>query len=127
MSQSASSILDLIAPQFSDDPDKASFIKLARDRTNTCVFGTNTELAVAYRAAHMMAKRDAAKATGGAGGQVASKKEGDLAISYHKSDTSKSGDSDLEETSYGNDLLGLIKGNIPAVGVTGGNDDGCGS
>ncbi len=125
MSQSASSILDIIAPQYKTDDDKASFLTLARQRTNTCVFGDNTELAVAYRAAHMMAKRDIAGATGGGGGQLASKREGDLAIAYHKSSSGGSSDSDLTETSFGNDLLGLIKGNIPAVAVLGGNDDGC--
>ena len=125
MSQSASSILDIIAPQYTTDPNKASFIVLARGRTNTCVFGDNTELAVAYRAAHMMAKRDIASDTGGGGGQLAGKREGDLAITYHKSSSGGSTDSDLSETSFGNDLLGLMKGNIPAVGVLGGNDDGC--
>lgn len=127
MSDSATSILDKIAPQFAADGDKAWFVSQARRRTNTCVFGVNTELAVAYRAAHMMTKRDIAGNTGGSGGSLASKREGDLAVSFQPSSSGGSGASDLNETSYGNDLLGLIKGNIPAVGVTGGNDDGCGS
>jgi hypothetical protein len=125
MALTASQILDLIAPQYSTDTDKASFLQLALSRTNACVFGANYSMAVAFRAAHMMTKRDQAQATGGSGGQIASKREGDLAVSYHKTQSSSGGSGDLESTSYGMDLLGLINGTIPEIGVTGGNDDGC--
>jgi hypothetical protein len=120
---SASSILDKIAPQYSSDPDKAEFIGFARDRTNTCVFGDNYEMAVALRAAHMMYMRDLGQA-GAGGGELASKREGDLAISFHKSNNNQ-GDGDLSSSSFGKQLLGLMNGSIPYFGVTGGNDDGC--
>jgi hypothetical protein len=127
MAMTASQIVDLIAPQYSTDPNKASFLQLASDRTNACVFGDNYQMAIAFRACHMMAKRDIATSTGGTGGQVSSKREGDLQVSFFKSTSTGNTDSDLSETSYGNDLLGLINGTIPAIAVTGGNDDGCGS
>jgi hypothetical protein len=120
---SASSILDIIAPQYKDDPNKADYIGFARDRTNTCVFGKNYEMAVALRAAHMMYMRDLS-AAGAGGGELASKREGDLAISFHKSDTNQ-GDGDLSSSSFGKQLLGLMNGTIPYFGVTGGNDNGC--
>jgi len=119
----ASQILDLIAPQYMADPNKASFIILARGQTSLCFYGTNYERAVALRTAHMLALRDAAQ-SGAGGGEVASKREGDLAIAYHKS-TIGDGDSDLVLTIYGKQLMGLTAGSGPVIGVTGGNDDGC--
>ncbi len=83
----ATAILDIIAPQFASDDDKTSFIGYARGRTSLSYYGTNLEMAVALRAAHMMTLRDIAVA-GGGGGEVASKREGDLAIFYYKSQAS---------------------------------------
>lgn len=117
----ASEIMETIAPQYNTDPKKASFILLAKDRTSADFFGTNYEMAVALRASHMMTLRDIAEA-GGGGGEIASKREGDLAISYHKSGSND--DDDLSSTSYGTQLQGLKRGSGVFIGVTGGNDVG---
>jgi hypothetical protein len=124
MASTATQILDVIAPQYKTDQDKDTFLVLARGQTSTCYYGTNTELAVALRAAHMMALRDLGKATGGSGGQLASKREGDLAVAFHKSGDGK-GSSDLDQTSFGTQLKGLTKSSGMAISVTGIGDEGC--
>ncbi len=128
MSKTASAWLGIIAPQFDSDPDRNDFLQLARDRTSTCFYGDNTELAVAYRAAHELVMRDRGISTviGGSSGEIASKREGDLAISFHKGNVSSKGDADLSLTSYGVQLIGLRAGSGAFIGVTGGLDDGCG-
>lgn len=123
MALGASAILDVVAPQYATDPSKSDFLSLATGRTNTCFYGDNANLAIALRAAHMMAMRDRGKA-GAGGGELASKREGDLATSFHKSSESD-GTGDLGLTSYGRQLQGLTQGSSPFIGVTGGNDNGC--
>lgn len=128
----ASSIFDKIAPQYITDPDKADFIALSRGQISTCFYGTNTELAVALRAAHMMVTRDIEKAkydSGGAGGEIASKREGDLSVSYHKAESGNSSVKDLYLllSSYGKQLAELRAGSGAFIGVTGGLDNGCDS
>jgi hypothetical protein len=111
---SASTVLDAIAPQFASDAGKTTFLSLAAGRTSSCFFGVNYDLAVALRAAHMMTLRDRRS---GSPGAASSKREGGLAISYSQA---QGGDADLGQTHYGRQLEGLINGNIPAVGLTGG-------
>jgi hypothetical protein len=122
MAGDASAIFDIIAPRYASDPDKADFISLARDRTRENWYSANYEMAVALRAAHMIAFRDLAEATGGTGGEIASKREGDLGVSFHRG--SGGGASELARTSYGQQLLGLRKASGAFIGVTGGLDDG---
>jgi hypothetical protein len=125
---SASAIFDTIAPQYASDSNKASFIVLARDRTSLEFFGDNYEQAVALRAAHMMTLTNS-RSSGGTGssesGSVASKREGDLAISFAQG-AGEIGikSSDLSQTHYGVQLMGLIKGSGAFIGVTGGRDNG---
>jgi len=124
MALTVTQIFDAYAPAYAGDSSKTNFILLAKDQTNRCFYGTKYNQAVALRAAHMMTLRDRA-ASGGGGGAISSMKEGDLAISYATSATAKN--DDLSQTSYGRLLLGLRRGSSPAIGVTGGNDDGCAS
>jgi len=112
---SASTILDCIAPQFASDAKKSEFIEFATSRTNSCLFGNQTQMAIALRAAHMMTLRDRA----GDSGVISSKREGDLAISYKVADTADS-DNDLPLTSYGKQLIGLRRGLSAAVAISGG-------
>lgn len=122
MSLTVVQILDMIAPQFVADTNKLSFIELATMRTNANVFGENYNLAVALRSAHMLTL---SKRASGDAGQVSSKREGDLQISYFQDSSASSTDNgDLGMSHYGKQLIGLINGVIPAVGVTGGNDNG---
>jgi hypothetical protein len=111
---SCSTTFDAIAPQYASDSAKETYLSIAEGRTSSCFFGDNYCLAVALRAAHMMVLRDRRS---GSPGAASSKREGGLAISYSQA---QGGDPDLGQTHYGRQLEGLIKGQIPAVGLTGG-------
>lgn len=115
---SASSILSAIAPQFDSNDKRSEHLQLAALRTSECVFGDKYDYAVALRAAHTLALSTRAKSTGGGAGSVSSVKEGDLSISL-SGVTGGVNSADLSQTSYGVELDGLIKSNIPGVHVVG--------
>ncbi len=116
----ASQILSAIAPQFDSDPNRNSHLQLAVKRTNSVCFGENYNYAIALRAAHTLTVTQTAQASGGAGGSITSKREGDLAITFSTPSSSSGGScDDLCSTSYGRELKGLIAGNLPAVSVCG--------
>ena len=113
------SILSLIAPQFNDITNKNDYISLARLRVNACMFGDKTNLAIAYMTAHLIAvSTDPARGKGEAG-NITSKKEGDLSVTYGNFNTNTNGNSDLNMTSYGQSFQGLLNGTIPAVWTLG--------
>jgi hypothetical protein len=121
MADSASVIFDRIAKQWKDDPDKAAYIAEARDQTSVNFYAKNYELAVALRAAHNMAI-DKQGTEGGqtGGGEVSSKKEGDLSISYHKgSSTGSVTDEYFNKSIYGIRLKALRTGSGVTVSVAG--------
>lgn len=121
----ASEIFDKIAPGYAADPDKDFYLELADGRTSACAYGGNRNLAVALRAAHMIELAKGSNHAGSGGsGPVTSKKEGKLSISYGSGSSSGS-DSDLRLTKYGEQLAGLARGNIEALGVCGGSGFGC--
>lgn len=112
-------IIQVIAPDLYTNADRDAYISMAEEQTNACFFGTKYNRAVALRAAHMW-KLDQDGQAGGGVGEVASKSEGDLSISYHKSESSAGGGSkDLSLTYYGIQLQSLIKAGPGAVSVTG--------
>lgn len=118
-------ILDVIAPQFPDDAARNLYIELATERTNVCFYKGKTNQAIAYLTAHMMTLSDPNGAhSGGESGSVASKKEGDLSISFAPlgggANAGNSGISpDLSQTHYGTQLAGLRKGSGMFMSVTG--------
>lgn len=116
MAYTAEQLLSALAPNYASDPEKSLFITVAASRTSSCAFGDNYNIAVALRAAHLMTMRDRGT-NGGTAGTISSIKEGDISVSY----SNKMGDitSDLEQTSFGQQLLELIKTNIPAYSVAG--------
>jgi hypothetical protein len=115
----ASQIIDIIAPELAAAAGKADHITLATARTSVCTFGRNTQLAIALRAAHTLTL---AARNGGDSGVVTSKKEGGLSVSYASPESGI--DPDLGQTHYGRQLIGLMSGSVPFVGVTGGYLDG---
>lgn len=126
---SASTIMDTIAPQFATDPNKASTISLARIQTNRCFYGTKTEYAVALRAAHMLTiNKISENEHVQGGGEIASKREGDLSVSFHKSSDNGKSQDDLSLSKYGRQLKGLRAGSGPFMGVISQEcDNGCSS
>ena len=115
----ASQILSAIAPQFDDASGRQTILDLSESRTSETRFGTQRSEAVAYRAAHMMAlsSQDGAWAGGGTGA-IASKKEGDLAVSFHGVQSTAE-TAYWSQTGYGQMLLDLIRSRGPAMGITG--------
>jgi hypothetical protein len=121
MSSSATTIFDRIASQWKDDPDKSAYIAEARDQTSVNFYCQNYELAVALRAAHNMAIiKPATEGGQTGGGEVASKKEGDLAISYHKgSSTGSVTDEYFNKSTYGIWLKSLRTGSGVTISMAG--------
>jgi len=122
MGGTPSAILDVIAPQFSAHPNKADFLVLAESRTNACYYGAQANYAIALRAAHLLTL--VSTRPNGETGNISSKSEGDLSLSYGGSGQAGN-DGDLPATYYGQQLLSLRRGSGVAIGVTGGWDQGC--
>lgn len=124
MSQSVQTILEAIAPAVAASAGVDVYISLATSRTSTCYYGEQTNYAIALRSAHI---GSLALRGGGSGdaGSIASKKEGDLAISYSSTSKGLDSDSDLAQTSYGLQLIDLRDSLNASIGVTGGHDTGC--
>ena len=128
MANSATSIFDIIASQFADNANKASYIAWSRAQTSKETYGVAYERAIALRAAHMMTlDNDLARVAGGSGGNISSKKEGDLSISFDGSVTAGDRNADLKQTHYGVQLLGLRRGAVTAIAATGGIDNPAGT
>lgn len=115
----ANTAFNVVCPAYAADPAKATFIELAAARTSLNYFGVNYGLAVALRAAHMITL--AKTRISGDGGQVTSRSEGDLSISYSQGAGNLG---ELSLTHYGQQLHQLIKEGNAVLGVTGGNDVG---
>ena len=111
----ASDILSIIAPQFDSEASRQGHLDQAETSTSTTHFGVLRDRAVALRAAHTL-KLATDTARNGDAGPVASKREGDLGISFGSSKGSGSGY--LQLTSYGQELAVLIASR-PCVGITG--------
>jgi hypothetical protein len=117
---SITTILNAIAPQFSsvDSGVVNVFINIAKERTSSEIFNDNYNLAIALRVAHILTLREnATSGHGGSTGSIKSKKEGDQSISFSESGSGVN--SDLESTSYGIQLMGLIDGSVAPISVAG--------
>lgn len=111
----ASEILSTIAPQFDSEVTRQGHLDLAEASTNSTYFGAQRSRAVALRAAHSL-KLATDTARNGDAGQISSKREGDLGISFGTAKGSGSGY--LQLTAYGQELAALIAA-YPSAGVTG--------
>lgn len=111
-------ILSTKCPDLYADPNRATYIALAKDRVSSCAFGLNYNLAVALLAAHdyTMDSRTLASA-----GTISSKKEGGLSISYG----GISAVGDLEQSTYGMAFKRLAKSSRLGIAVLGSNDTLC--
>lgn len=107
-------ILQAINPDLYNDTNRDVYIELATNQTDRCYFGVNYNLAIALRASHMYVL---ANRPNGETGQISTKREGDLSVSFSTNKSSGASD-DLSQTSYGMQLQTLIKQGLPAVSVT---------
>ena len=113
---SASEVLSAIAPQFDTDPNRDALIVQAEEATSSTHFGSQRERAVALRAAHFLSLYTSSARLDGSGGPVTSKSEGSLSIGFGGAGSNSR--SSLAQTSYGQELLDLIK-SYPVAGITG--------
>lgn len=112
---------DLIAPQYSGNASKSSYLEIAEERTARVSCGgwtvTSRPQAVALRAAHMMTLAlDPTLTSGSEAGPVTQKREGDVWVTYSSGAVSAS-DGDLGLTKYGRQLLTLAKETFVMMGV----------
>lgn len=107
-------ILQAINPNLYNDANRDIYIELATNQTDRCYFGVNYNLAIALRASHMYVL---ANRPNGETGQINSKKEGDLSVSFSAGKSSEASD-DLSQTNYGMQLQTLILQGPPAVSIT---------
>lgn len=112
-------ILDSIAPQFTGT-DKTVQIGIAKGMTSASYFGAQRNYAIALRVAHNLTI--ASSTAGGGAGAVSNKREGELSISYDTG-TRVYGNSNLNATGYGRQLLDLIKSKQQLFEITGGVDN----
>jgi hypothetical protein len=104
-------------PGLAGSPSISVYIADATNRTNQAWFGVNYAKAVALRAMHeyTLDQRNL-----GAGGEVASLREGGASLVYS---TSKGkNEDDLSQTSFGKRLIALIRNSGAGASVTGFNN-----
>ncbi len=114
------SVRDIIRIQCSglyNSTDLNTYIILATQQTSQSFFGINYNLAIALRACHMYTLNNSNGINVGSG-PIKSIKEGDLSISYG-SISGMNSSSDLQLTSYGIRLKGLIDAGPGAIRVLG--------
>lgn len=92
-----------------------AWVKMARFRVGRGYFGDSYPYALALMASHIGALE--MRGAEGDGGSVASKREGDLSVSYASG--ANGDDGDLSATSYGRQYMSLLKQYGTRPGVTG--------
>ena len=115
MALSPTQYLAAICPQLAADANLSVYLEMATNQVSGCFFGTNYNMAVALRAAHIytLAQRPL-----GDSGQISSKREGDLSVSYSTT-SGESGGDDLNQTHYGKQYMQLAKQSGAAMSVLG--------
>lgn len=116
---SASTILASIAPQFDTNVYRADHLELAALQVSEGWFGAKYNFAVALVAAHMLSLNTSPDRQNGETGTIASKKEGDLSISFAAGGMSDALN-DYDQTHYGKQFLNLRKSCGIAMSITGG-------
>jgi hypothetical protein len=116
---SASTILAAIAPQFDNSAYRADHLELATLRVSVGWFGAKYDFAVALVAAHMLSLNTSSDRQNGETGTIASKKEGDLSISFSSGGMSDAM-GDYDQTHYGKQFINLRKSCGIAMSITGG-------
>lgn len=117
MAQTPSQIIEYRSPNLFASSFLSNYIEIATERSDSCFYGGNYNLAIALMAMHMYAL-DSRPGNSGDAGQISSKSEGGLSISYSVS-LNMSSDAYLSQTSYGLELQQLIKTSGPGATVLG--------
>lgn len=102
-------------PDLVADSRCETWIAMAQFRVGRCYFGAAFPYALALMASHIGAIEG--RGSDGDAGRIASKKEGDISVSYASG--SSGDDGDLSSTSWGQQYLALLKQYSVRPGVTG--------
>lgn len=107
-------------PNLYSDSNLAVYIEAAQLTIKSDAYGTKYNYAVALKACHdySVAQIQAGIGTGSSG-NITSKREGDLAVSFANNAANMTGDDYLKLTNYGLELLSLQKGQLTRMAVTG--------
>lgn len=102
-----------------DDADKDTYIELAKTQTNSCFYGSRYNEAVALRAAHnlVMSKPDLYREY--MSGGITSKKQRSISVQYGESSSGNGDRSGLSQTTYGTQLMGLMRMSNTTIGAIG--------
>jgi hypothetical protein len=119
MALTATQILTAIAPNLASNPLAAVYLEMSDERTAQGFFGAKREHAIALRAAHMMTVYLSGVRSEGETGSITSKSEGELSVSFGSVSAGPNDDGSLTQTTYGIELLALIKASGPFISVTG--------
>jgi hypothetical protein len=118
----AASIDQIVAtfPGIKNDPEMVVYIELAKNQTSSVFYGDRYNHAVALRAAHDLIMSNPEKYASLMSGGIVSKKQRNLSVEYGRSsgdnNTDKSG---LSQTTYGKQLLGLMRMSNTTMGAIG--------
>lgn len=117
------SIEQIIAtyPGISDDPDIALYIDLAKTQTSSSFYGTRYNEAVALRAAHNLVMSKPVEYASSMGAGIISKSQGGVRVDYGDNTGSSGVDrTGLAKTTYGQQLMALMRMSGAGIGVVGG-------
>lgn len=123
MSYTIEQHLDIEAPQFASDTDKAYYIENAKIYYDSDTYGTSYNLIVALQAAHDMTIRDIEYSGVGGSGSITSKSEGGQSISYGNTDYSPGSSAYLQLTRYGKKILYIKRTHIIGLRASGNNEN----
>lgn len=112
---SVDSLITCLCPKLGESACKSTFIEMALAQTSADYFGVNYTMAVALRACHIFAYNGFRAL--GESGEITGKKEGGLSLNF--SSGASGAMSELERTSYGMQLLSLMRSSGLGVSVTG--------
>lgn len=108
-------------PGISDDPDLALFIDLAKTQTGSSFYGSRYNEAVALRAAHNLVMSKPVEYASSMSGGIAAKRQGGVAVEYNRASGDNNNDpSGLSQTTYGKQLITLMRMSDTTIGVVGG-------
>jgi len=111
-------IITNICPELASSPSLDDFLAMAVELTDRGFFGKLAPYAIAYRASHLFTITGGGASSNAALGlgQVASMSEGELSVTFAKTENSTGDSGSLDTTKYGKLLLALIKSR-PTMGV----------
>lgn len=107
-------------PGLKDDVDKDLHIELAKTQTSSCFYGSRYNQAVALRAAHNLILSKPDEYRDKMSGGIMSKTQRNLSVQYGRSSGDNNEDrSGLSQTTYGQQLLALMRMSNTTMGAVG--------